>query len=117
MVESGPQGSGMCRRRSSRDSPGFSYGCQWGCPESRRGPLLCETDNARPRSVFLYVRNAGKGSKVEDLPGGEVEDDVEDDDHGAVGNRCCTHYLACQLSVFGTNDTLHSAFGMTVMSS
>jgi hypothetical protein len=35
-----------------------------------------------------------EGFRAKDLPGGEVEDGVEDDDHGVVVNRRHTSYLA-----------------------
>jgi hypothetical protein len=41
--------------------------------------LLC---NAKCPSLS----DVGDGSKVENLPSGEVEDDVEDDGHRAIGN-------------------------------
>lgn len=51
-------------------------------------------------------------------PGGEVEDDVEDDGHGAFVNRRCTPYMVRQLSVFGADGALrgipYRAFGRMV---
>jgi hypothetical protein len=56
---------------------------------------------------------------VEDLPDDEIEDSVDDDDHGAVMNCRRSPYRACQLSVFGTDDALrgvpHNAFGRIAM--
>jgi hypothetical protein len=52
------------------------------------------------------IGDAVEGSKVEDLPGGKVKDDVEDDDHGAARNRRHTPYLARQRSMFGTDGAL-----------
>jgi hypothetical protein len=45
---------------------------------------------------------------VENLPNSEFEDDVEGDNHGAVGNRRRTPYLARQLFVLGTDGALRS---------
>ena len=52
------------------------------------------------------VGDTGEGSKLEDFPGGEVEDDIEEDEHGATVNRRLTPYLARQLSAIGTDSAL-----------
>lgn len=52
------------------------------------------------------VDDAGEGSEMENLSGGEIEDDAENDIHEVVRNRCRTPYLALQLSVFGTDGAL-----------
>jgi hypothetical protein len=68
----------------------------------------------------ITVYDAGEGSEVEDLSGGEVDGGVEGDGHGFVLNRHRSPYLARQLSVFGTDDTLwgitRSVFGRTARS-
>jgi hypothetical protein len=43
---------------------------------------------------------------VEDLPGGEVKGNFEDNNHRAIVNQRCAPYLGHQLSVFGTDDAL-----------
>lgn len=54
---------------------------------------------------------------MENLSGGEIEDDVENDIHGVVRNQCRTPYLAHQLSMFDTDNALRgiscSAFERT----
>jgi hypothetical protein len=66
------------------------------------------------------VDDAGEVSKMENLSCDEIEDDVENDIHGVVRNRCRTPYLARQLSVFGTDGALRgipcSAFERTLAS-
>jgi hypothetical protein len=54
----------------------------------------------------LLVSNAGEGPKKENLSHGKTVDDVEDDRHGVVRNRRCTPYLAHQMSVLSTSNTL-----------
>jgi hypothetical protein len=65
-------------------------------------------------SSFL-VCHIGEGSEVENLSHDKVVDGVVDVDHEVIGNQCCTPYLARQLSVSGTSNTLRgvprNAFG------
>lgn len=49
--------------------------------------------------------DAREGSEVENLPNDDVEDDVENDDRGAIGNQHRCPYLAHQLLGFGTDGT------------
>lgn len=68
----------------------------------------------------LSTSDVGEGSKVEDLPGDKVKDNVENDDHGVVVNRRHTPFLTRQLSLCGTDnelwDTPCSAFERTTKS-
>jgi hypothetical protein len=54
----------------------------------------------------LPVHDAREESEVENLPGGEADDNVENNDHGDIIDRHRGLYLERQLSVFGTDGTL-----------
>lgn len=55
---------------------------------------------------IITVYNAGKGSNLKNLPGGEADDSFEEDGHGAVMDRGRSPYLAQRVSKFGPDGAL-----------
>jgi hypothetical protein len=76
-----------------------------GCLGPWRGLPIRQSGGARTLGLHPHVQyavqgailvcDAGEGSEVENLPGCEVDDGVENDGHGAVLDQRRSPYLAC----------------------